>query len=377
MRIISASDSFKGSLTSNQTAEIISLAAKEVSEDIEVIACPIADGGEGTLDAVLLSGGFDELELTVKNPLFEPIKARYAMKGKVAFVEMAQASGLTLIPYKDGNAALTTTYGTGQLIADAVKRGAEQIYVAVGGSATNDGGTGALAALGVRFLDKNGAELEPVGKNLINIARIDTAGFSLPRETKLTVLADVDNPLVGERGATRYYGRQKGAVGETADMLESGMIHYADVVEKTLGIRLHDKPFAGAAGGLSGGLMAFAGAAVASGIESVLRLTGFEDKIKTADVVITGEGRLDGQSLCGKAISGVCSPAKKHGVPVYAIVGSTELSQAEVSAFGIKKVETLISDSDSLEDAINNAPFHMERVAKRMIELIYKSGDVL
>lgn len=377
MRIISASDSFKGSLTSKQTAEIISLAAKEVSQDIEVVACPIADGGEGTLDAVLLSGGFDELELTVKNPLFEPIKARYAMKGNIAFVEMAQASGLTLIPYKDGNAALTTTYGTGQLIADAVKRGAEQIYVAVGGSATNDGGTGALAALGVRFLDKNGAELEPVGRNLINIEKIDTAGFSLPRETKLTVLADVDNPLVGERGATRYYGRQKGAVGETADMLESGMIHYADVVQRDFGIRLHDKPYSGAAGGLSGGLMAFAGAAVASGIESVLRLTGFEDKIKTADAVITGEGRLDSQSLCGKAISGVCAPAKRLSVPVYAIVGSTELSQAEVSAFGIKKVETLIEDSDSLEDAISNAPFHMERVAKKMIELIYKSGDVL
>ena len=377
MRIISASDSFKGSLTSKQTAEIISLAAKEVSDNIEVIACPIADGGEGTLDAVLLSGDFDELELTVKNPLFEPINARYAIKGKVAFVEMAQASGLTLIPYKDGNAELTTTYGTGQIIADAVKRGAEQIYVAVGGSATNDGGIGALAALGVRFLDKNGAELEPIGKNLINIEKIDTKNFSLPSETRLTVLADVDNPLVGERGATRVYGRQKGAVGETADILENGMIHYADVVERELGIRLHDKPYSGAAGGLSGGLMAFAGAAVASGIESVLRLTGFEDKLKNADAVITGEGRLDSQSLCGKAISGVCAPAKRLGVPVYAIVGSTELSQADLSAFGIKRVETLIADSESFEDAINNAPFHMERVAKRMIELIYKSGDVL
>ena len=377
MRIISASDSFKGSLTSNQIADIISHSAKNVSEDIEVIACPIADGGEGTLDAVLLSGDFDELELTVKNPLFEPINARYAIKGKVAFVEMAQASGLTLIPYKDGNAELTTTYGTGQIIADAVKRGAEQIYVAVGGSATNDGGIGALAALGVRFLDENGAELEPIGKNLINIEKIDTDNFSLPSETRLTVLADVDNPLVGERGATRVYGRQKGAVGETADILENGMIHYADVVERELGIRLHDKPFSGAAGGLSGGLMAFAGAAVASGIESVLRLTGFEEKLKNADAVVTGEGRLDSQSLCGKAISGVCAPAKRLGVPVYAIVGSTELSQADLSAFGIKRVETLIADSESFEDAINNAPFHMERVAKRMIELIYKSGDVL
>lgn len=377
MKIISASDSFKGSLTSKQTAEIIADSAKKVSEDIEVIFCPVADGGEGTLDAVLLSGDFNELELTVKNPLFEQINARYAMKDKIAFVEMAQASGLTLIPYKDGNAALTTTYGTGQIIADAVKRGAEQIYVAVGGSATNDGGIGALAALGVRFLDKNGAELEPVGKNLVNIEKIDTANFNLPHVVRLTVLADVDNPFVGERGATRVYGRQKGAVGETADMLEKGMIHYADVVERDFGIRLHDKPYSGAAGGLSGGLTAFAGASVASGIESVLYLTGFDEKIKTADAVITGEGRLDSQSLCGKAISGVCARASKFGVPVYAIVGSTELSRAELAADGIKRVETLISDSDSLEDAINNAAFHMQRVAKKMIELIYKSGDVV
>ncbi|MGN1419754.1 MAG: glycerate kinase [Acutalibacteraceae bacterium] len=367
MKIISASDSFKGSLSSKQIAEIIKQTAKEVSPDIEVIACPIADGGEGTLDVILQSGGFSEVVIEVCNPLFEPINARYAASGKTAFIEMAQASGLTLIPYKDGNAAFTTTFGTGQLIADAIQKGAEEIYVAVGGSATNDGGIGALCALGGRFFDKNGRALKPIGENLEKIEKIDFPDSVWRRNVKLTVLADVENPLVGETGATRFYGKQKGAVGEVADRLENGMIHFADIVQRDFGKRLHELPFAGAAGGLAGGLMAFLNASPASGIETVLKLIGFEEKLSGADAVITGEGKLDKQSLCGKAISGVCAPAKKLGVPVYAIVGSTEISQQELSQFGIKKVETLISDSKSLQDAIENASVHMQHVAKKLL----------
>lgn len=372
MKIISASDSFKGSLTSKQISEIVTLGAKEISEDIEIISCPVADGGEGTLDVILQSGDFTECCLTVKNPLFEPITSSYAMRGKTAFIEMAKASGLTLIPYMDGNAVLTSTYGTGQLIADARKNGAEEIYVAVGGSATNDCGIGALAALGYRFLDKNGIELKPIGGNLGKIEKIDSADSIWQSNVKMTVLADVDNPLVGEKGATKFYGRQKGAVGEFSDRLENGMLRFADIIEKEIGKDIKNMPFAGAAGGLSGGLIAFLGASVTSGIDAVMKLISFEEKLNGADAVITGEGRLDRQSFRGKVISGVCKAAQKHGVPVYAIVGSSEISDIEAAKFGIRRVETLISDSYSLEDAVNNAPFHMERTVKKLLSDLIK-----
>lgn len=341
--------------------------AKELSADTEIIACPLADGGEGTLEAVLQSGGFRPISVTVRNPLFEPITARYAMCGQTAFIEMAQASGLTLIPYRDGNAAITTTYGTGQLIADALQNGAKEIYVSVGGSATNDGGIGALAALGYCFLNKNGNELQPIGGNLEKIEKIDDTNSIWRSDIQLTVLADVNNPLVGEFGATRFYGRQKGAVGEIADRLEYGMCRFADVVEKEMGVKLRDMPFAGAAGGLSGGLIAFLGAVASSGIQSVMQMIDFEAKLRNADAVITGEGRLDRQSLCGKVISGVCDAAKKAGVPVYAIVGSSEITQSEANDCGIERIETLISEAASLQDAIEQAPLYMERAVKKLL----------
>jgi glycerate kinase len=341
LRILIASDSFKGSLSSAEIAEIFMDVARQKCFE-SLVGVQIADGGEGTLEAILASGEFSLRQIKCKNPLFEDITSQYAIDGKGrAFIEMASASGLTLIPYAEGNAAITTSYGTGQMIADALKRGSQEIYISVGGSATNDCGIGALSALGFAFLDERGNKLSPIGKNLGLIRKIDSNEVCDFNGVSFVVMADVDNPLIGDRGATRFYGKQKGAIDEIADDLENGMISFANLVKSLTGVALQDMPHAGAAGGLAGGLIAFLGAKVKSGIDTVLELINFDEYIMQSDVVITGEGRLDEQSLHGKAISGVCKCAEKHGVPVYVMSGCLGLSKKEWRAVGIRNVVPL------------------------------------
>lgn len=370
MKILVACDSFKGSLSSREIIGILKDTAEAMTYETEVTGVEIADGGEGTIAAVLATGNYKAVSVRCMNPLFEPISAAYAVSENAAIIEMAAASGLTLIPYKDGNALYTTTYGTGELIADAVQRGIKHIYISIGGSATNDGGIGALTALGFAFLDVNGEKLKPIGENLCKIARVDRSEVMNLDGVKFTVMADVENPLIGENGATHVYGKQKGAVGEIADKLESGMKHYADITEKTTGIRLHDRKSAGAAGGLGGGLIAYMGAEVKSGIESVLQLLRFDSLLKHADVVITGEGRIDSQSKNGKAVCGICKAAKKYAVPVYAVAGSSALSENEYAAMGINKVFTLLDQAASVEDSMKNAKVYMKTTAEKMLKYI-------
>ncbi len=372
-KVLVASDSFKGTLSSMKIAEIFSEVAKKGQFDVEVRGVGIADGGEGTLSAIFSSGGYKKIQKECNNPLFEKTTAFYAMKGDTAVIETAEASGLTLIEYRDGNALRTTTYGTGELIFDAVNRGAKKIFLCLGGSATNDGGIGALSALGFKFSDKYGEEIIPIGENLGKITSVDQSGAAYLKGIEFILVSDVDNPLLGEFGATRFFGEQKGAVGVAADILETGMKSFAAVTEKATGIRLNDLKCAGAAGGLGGGFIAYLGAKASSGINAVLDLIDFDEKLTGVDAVVTGEGRIDEQSLHGKAVFGVCERAKKAGADVYAIAGYTVLCEEEIQKGGIKHVETLLSYAKTVEDSIKNAAHYAEKAAEKLLKII--TGD--
>lgn len=369
-KVLVASDSFKGTLSSQKIAEIFECVAKRKKFDIKICPAAIADGGEGTLEAILSCGKFEKIEIECANPFFEKIKTYYAIDGDVAIVETAQASGLTLIPYKDGNALYTTTYGTGELVFDAINRGAKKIFLCLGGSATNDGGVGALSALGFSFFDASGKKVKPVGENLGKIASIDTSCACKYKDIEFTLVSDVDNPLVGEEGATRFFGKQKGAIGSAADILENGMMNFARLTEQTTGVRLNDRKCAGAAGGLGGGFIAYLGAKDRSGIDCVLDLVDFDKELAQADAVVTGEGRLDRQSLHGKAVFGVCKRAKKAGRDVYAIAGQTTLADDELLACGIKHVETLLAYAKDAKDSMDNASIYAEKAAEKLLEII-------
>lgn len=372
-KILVSSDSFKGTLASPKIADVFAQTAKRKGFDVEVKGVGIADGGEGTLSAILSCGKYERITAECHNPLFEKITASYALSGDTAIVETAEASGLTLIEYKDGNALHATTYGTGELILDAIKRGAKKIFLCLGGSATNDGGIGALSALGFVFLDKYGKEVKPVGESLDKIADVDLSKTTYLSDKEFVLVSDVDNPLTGEFGATRFFGKQKGAVGSFADALENGMLNYAFVTEKITGVRLEDMKCAGAAGGLSGGFIAYLNAKPRSGIDCLLDLIGYDEKLDGIDAVITGEGRIDEQSLHGKAVFGVCERAKKKGIDVYAIAGYTTLSDEETKNGGIKHVETLLSYAESVDDSIKNAPLYAEKAAEKLLEIISES----
>ena len=352
--ILVCSDSFKGSLSSKEIGDIFATAAKEY-DGVNITSIPIADGGEGTLDAIYSSGEYKYKEIKCSNPLFQKITAKYLINKNTAIIEMAQASGLTLIPYKDGNAAITSSIGTGELILDAIKSNCKNIFITVGGSATNDGGIGALSALGYEFLDKDNNVLKPMGDNLDKIAYISTEKAVNTKGIKFTIIADVDNPLVGEAGATFFYGKQKGAVGDIANKLEKGMINYANVIEKQFGKHFHDKKGAGAAGGIATGLMAFLDADIKSGIDTVLDLIHFDKFLKNVDAVVTGEGCIDAQSVHGKAVSGVLNRAKKKDIPVYIIAGGSKLKYSELEEIGIKGIVVLTSIAKDLEDSMKNA----------------------
>lgn len=371
MKIVIASDSFKGSLSSKRIGEIFVAMAREVSEEIKIIPVEIADGGEGTLDTLVDSGKFFYAYADSSNPLFEKITVQYGVSGKTAFVEMAKSSGLTLIPYKEGNALKTTTYGTGQTIAEAIRNGAEEVIVSVGGSATNDGGIGALSAIGCKFFDGEGKEIVPIGENLIKIKNVDIKNLSNFSNIKFRVLTDVDNPLLGEFGATKFYGKQKGATAKNIEILEEGMCNFAMVTEKVTGVVLEDVKGAGAAGGLAGGLAAYLGAEIKSGIETVLDIIGFEEILSGVTAVITGEGRIDDQSTHGKAISGICERAKKFGLPVYATVGCSNISKINADALGLQGIYELSALAVDVEDSICNAEKYLKIVARKLLTKIY------
>ena len=320
-KVIVISDSFKGSLGSGEIARIAADCIPSYFPGCQVVGLPVADGGEGTVDCFLEAVGGDRIIVPVTGPWGEPVEAAYGRIGDTAVIEMAAAAGLPMVgPRLDPSR--TTTYGVGQLILHAVEHGARHLVLGLGGSATNDGGCGAAAALGVRFTDAAGESFVPVGATLTNIASIDcTAAAERLSGITVEVMCDIDNPLCGPRGAAAVFGPQKGADEAMVRQLDDALAHMARVIERDLGLSVSEIPGAGAAGGFGAGAAAFFGAELRPGIEVVLDLVRFDELLDGCDLVLTGEGRMDGQSLGGKVPVGVARRAKKKHVPVVAIVG--------------------------------------------------------
>ncbi len=339
-KIILVPDSFKGTMDSIEVCEIMEKAIKEIFPQTETVKIPMADGGEGTVDAFLTALGGRKIRLEVIGPLFKPVKSFYGIlpDGDTAIIEMAAASGLVLAGDQI-NPWNTTTYGTGQLIKDALDRGCRKIIIGIGGSATNDGGIGVAAALGVRFLDKGGREIPLTGQGLGMIEHIDISQKDERLDDcEIIVACDVTNPLYGPDGAAYVYAPQKGADEHMVKLLDNNLRHFAKVLNKDLRICIDTVPGTGAAGGLGAGLMAFANATLRSGIKILLEAVKFDEVAKDADLIITGEGRIDGQSLKGKVPVGIGQRALKIGVPVIAIVGSIGEDIDKVYGMGIRAV---------------------------------------
>ncbi len=364
MKIVIASDKYKGSLSALEVCRIIRKVIKKTGPRVEVVMSPMADGGEGTVDTLVesLSGKF--VELVVKGPLGEPVRARFGMIGSgTAVIEMASASGLVLVPHQKRNPMETTTYGTGELIAKALDMGSKKVIVGIGGSATNDGGMGMAQALGYRLLDGKGELLGFGGKELLRLARIDSSGVSGKLlSAEVEIASDVDNPLYGKRGAAYVYAPQKGADPEMVKILDEGLKNYAEVVARDLGKDIADLPGAGAAGGLGAGLAAFAGGRLKPGTEIVIEITGLEDKIKDADLIITGEGAMDVQTFYGKSAYGVAKLAAEYDIPVITINGSVLSKRSEID----KKNSSLFSGNFS----IINRPMTLEEATGDAEELL-------
>ncbi len=363
MKFVVAVDSFKGSVTSERACASIERGIKKAIPDAEVVIKPIADGGEGTLDAIVPKE--KRIDVLVNNPLFEITKAQYGAVGDTAVIEMAAAAGLTLIDEARRNAGKTTTYGVGELIRHALKSGFGKIMLTAGGSATNDGGCGMLAALGAVFKNADGNSFVPVGDSLSDICEIDLSGIADGFcECEFSIATDVKNPLLGENGATFVYGPQKGLANGQRESIERGMKSYSELLLKLTGKDVSVIEGAGAGGGIAVPLLAFAKTEISSGIETVLDAVGFDVALDGACAVITGEGRIDAQSLCGKAISGVAKQAAGRSVPVYCFVGCVGDDVEKLKKMGVADIYTVISRAESPEDSINNAEKYLALMAE-------------
>ena len=362
MHVLIACDSFKDALDAERVCRAIATGLTRAHPGIQVTEMPLSDGGEGVLDILRRALSLRDIALEVSDPLGRPVTASYGISadGKTALVEMATASGLQLLTQTERNPLLTSTFGTGQLLADAKLRGATTALLCIGGSATNDGGIGMAAALGWQFLDAAGKPVKPDGGNLQQIAKIIPPP-ALPFK-KVEVLCDVTNPLYGPTGASAIYGPQKGGNKESIAHLDAGLRHLANLVEQQLGRKgLAETPGAGAAGGLGFGGMAFLAATLKRGIEMVLDLVGFDEAVKKADLVITGEGHIDGQSLQGKLIQGVSARAGK--TPVIALCGKLSASPEDVRAVGLKAAYSINKVERPLPDMLAATERNLEETA--------------
>ena len=367
MHVVIAPDKFKGSLTAVQAADAIASGVLSASPTASVHALPVADGGEGTVEAVV-AAGFTRCELTVRGPTGTAVEAAYALRGGTAVIEMAEASGLGRLPDAEPAPLTASTYGTGQLVAAALDAGARSIVLGIGGSATTDGGAGMAQALGARLLNGSGAELAPGGAALVDLDRIDVGGLD-PRiaAAEVTVACDVDSPLVGPAGAAAVYGPQKGASERDVAVLDAGLGRLAEVVRRDLGIDVAQLPGAGAAGGLGAGAIAFLGAELTSGIELLLGVVGFGEALLDADLVLTGEGSLDEQSLSGKAPVGVARAAAPSKVPVLALCGRVTVTDSQLRDVGIDRALSLLDLQPDVERAHQDASMLLTRLAERAV----------
>jgi glycerate kinase len=379
MKIIVAPNSFKGSLSATQAAKAIARGVKDAFPDAEVVEIPVADGGEGTVEALVSAHGGTYEWVNVEGPLGDPVLASYGLidNGKTAVAELASASGYVLVSPAMRDPRKTSTFGFGQLLEAARKSGARQIIAGIGSSATNDGGVGMAQALGYRFLDTAGRELPRGGAALIRLDRIDDSNLDPGwRSVRVRVACDVTNPLTGPEGASAVYGPQKGADPITVRMLDRALGHLADVIERQYGKRVADLPGAGAAGGTGAGLMAFLDAKLVSGAALVVDASGLEPALKGADLVITGEGRADNQTAYGKAPGEVARRAQAAGVPTVLIAGTKGAGWETLLTKGFISVTTLGQEGDNLQDLMQDARPALTRAAALAVkELLRPKSD--
>ncbi|WP_289038652.1 glycerate kinase [uncultured Zobellia sp.] len=373
MKFIIAPDKFKGALTGFEFCDAVEEGLKKVFNDAEILKMPLADGGDGTIDVVKHYIQGEKVAITVNDPLFRPINASYlyAAETHIAYIEMAEASGLKLLEDADRNCMHTSTFGTGELIADALERGAKEIILGIGGSATNDGGMGMANALGYRFLGDFSKELEPIGSSLNRVKSIDASQVHpLLANAKFKIACDVSNPFYGENGAAKIYGAQKGASAAEIEILDKGLKSFAKVALDTYDINLQKIKGSGAAGGIGGGAILFLRGELTSGIDLVKELAHFDDAIADADWIITGEGQLDEQTLSGKTINGVVNSALKNNIPVAALCGSVSISIEQQEKFGLAYVNSIVRGISTLPQAMASSYSNLVNASYNFAKLI-------
>ena len=373
MNILIATDSFKDSLGAGDVCRALRSGIWKEWPGAAVEILPMADGGEGTVASVITATGGEMVSLEVKDPLMRPTPSFYGISGDghTAVIEMAAASGIEKLKPEERNPWVTSTFGTGQLILDALERGCDRVMIGIGGSATNDGGTGMARAMGVKFLDEKGDPVEEGGGALGSVHRIVMDGLDRRiGQTDIRVACDVTNPLTGPQGASAVYGPQKGADPEMVKRLDASLGHLAGIIGQQLGLAVNELPGSGAAGGLGAGLIAFLGAQLMKGFDMVAEMVGLEEKIRQADLVITGEGKIDGQTIYGKTPCGVARMAMKYRKPVVAVAGTVAGSVEDLAGCGIGFIIPIADGPISLEESLRRAPELLEGAGRRIAGLI-------
>ncbi len=370
MKVLIAPDKFKDSLTAIEVCSALTKGLKKNNSSIDVISFPMADGGDGSLKTINHYFNLKPHDLIVNDPLFNPIKSTYYLSQNTAYIEMSLASGLALLDEEDRNCMFTSSFGTGELINDALNKGATTINLFIGGSATNDGGIGIASALGYRFYDASENLLSPIGQNLLLINRIDKSKVQFNfHELKVRVVFDVKNPLYGKNGAAYIYAAQKGASLIEIEKLDKGLVNLESNLLAHGFPSIAKIPGAGAAGGVGGGAIAFLDAKLVSGIEFFIEISQIEKKIKDYDLIITGEGKLDSQTRYGKAISGICSLAKKYNKPIIAVCGDSVRGTYE--SLGFKKVYKILDKTESIDSAMKNTRHYLSEIGKEIAHNFY------
>ena len=375
MKVVVAIDSLKGSLSSIEAGMAIRDGVLAAKSDAEVIVKPLADGGEGTTDALIEGMNGKRIDLTVTGPMGTPVNAYYGYlaDSHTAVMEMASAAGITLVPAAEKNPLLATSFGVGEVMNDALQKGCRNFIIGIGGSATNDGGIGMLKALGVRFLDENGEDAGEGGQALAKVTQIDVSGLNpLLKECHIQVACDVNNPLCGENGSTYVYGPQKGVTEDMKKQLDEDMAHFAMVTSEILGNDYHDTPGAGAAGGLGFAFLSYIGATLTPGIELILDAVRLEQELPNADIVVTGEGCLDFQTAMGKAPVGVARLAKKYHAKVIAFAGSVTKEASACNKEGIDAFFPILRSVCTLDEAMDpaNARANLTATVEQVFRLL-------
>lgn len=367
MKILISPDKFKGSMTAQEVCESIIKGLQKTNKPIEFLTHPLADGGEGSIDILAKYFCFTTVSLLVTDPFGRKVQAYYYLAENKAFIELAVASGLALLSKNEQNPMHTSTLGTGELIKNALEKGVNEIYLFVGGSATNDGGMGLAHALGYRFLDTNGIVLAPIGKNLTRVAKIESTFVKVHfTQVKIILLTDVTNPLVGQNGSAYVYASQKGASAQEVKFLNQGLTHFSALLRKQTKINVANLAGAGAAGGVAVCLVGLLNARIQSGVKKIMEWTKFEQKLAQADLVISGEGQLDVQSFEGKVVGEILALSQKHHKPVLLFVGSCDLTDHQVSKIKATKILSILDVAQNLDEAMEHGAQFLTSMASKL-----------